>query len=112
MRHADLLVVPSRREGFGNVLLEGLALGTPAVAADCPGAIREIYGDHPAVHLVPAEDPAALAATIIEKCRMLARAPTKSAAAAAWRAKFAVQKSADEYGAMLTGRISEQRRSG
>ena len=69
-------------------------------------------GDHPAVHLVPAEDPAALAATIIEKCRMLARAPTKSAAAAAWRAKFAVQKSADEYGAMLTGRISEQRRSG
>jgi len=56
LRHADLFVLPSRREAFSNVLLEALALETPAVAVDCPGAIREIYGANPAVRLVPSGD--------------------------------------------------------
>jgi len=34
--HADLFVLPSRREGFSNALLEALALETPAVAVDSP----------------------------------------------------------------------------
>ena len=76
LRYADLLVVPSRREAFGNVLLEALALGTPVIAADCPGAIREIYGDHPAVRLVPPENPAALAEAIIGLCKSGPAAPT------------------------------------
>ncbi|MGE5205436.1 MAG: glycosyltransferase [Chlamydiota bacterium] len=40
--HADLLVVPSRSEALPNAALEALALGTPVVATDCPGGIREI----------------------------------------------------------------------
>lgn len=40
--NADVLVIPSRSEAFSNVALEALALGTPVVATDCPGGMREI----------------------------------------------------------------------
>ena len=56
---ADVLVVPSRREGFGSVLLEAMALETPIVASDLP-PIREVLGDD-APGLVAPESEAALA---------------------------------------------------
>lgn len=34
---ANLCVVPSRREGFGNVVVEAMAAGVPVLAAACPG---------------------------------------------------------------------------
>lgn len=57
-RAADLVVLPSRSEGVPNVLLEGLACGTPFVASDV-GAIRGLLEPQSAV--VPAGDIAALA---------------------------------------------------
>jgi glycosyltransferase involved in cell wall biosynthesis len=41
---ADLYVFPSRYEGFGNSLVEGMACGLPAVASDTT-AVRELVGD-------------------------------------------------------------------
>ncbi|MFK7696916.1 glycosyltransferase family 4 protein [Paenibacillus sp. HJGM_3] len=39
IRHCDVLVVPSRREGFGRVIIEGLYLGKPVIASKEGGII-------------------------------------------------------------------------
>lgn len=64
MRSADVFVMPSRFEGFGNVLVEALACQCRIVAADCPHGPREILQDGRLGELVPVEDVAALAAAI------------------------------------------------
>jgi glycosyltransferase involved in cell wall biosynthesis len=58
-------VLPSRFEGLPLVVLEALAVGTPVVASDCPGALREILRDCPIARLVQPSDPKALAQTIV-----------------------------------------------
>lgn len=68
LKHADAFILPSRYEGLPNVLLEALALGTPAVVTDCPGGIREIRDSVGNMAVVPPENPSALAEAIIAVC--------------------------------------------
>lgn len=62
MSKSAAVVVPSRRESFGAVIVEALACGTPVVATRCGGP-EEILDDRLGV-LVAKEDPAELAAGI------------------------------------------------
>jgi glycosyltransferase involved in cell wall biosynthesis len=55
----DVVVLPSYREGFGVVLLEGAAMGLPVVGTDIPGG-REALVDGVTGLLVPARDAGAL----------------------------------------------------
>lgn len=64
MRDADVFVMPSRFEGFGNVLVEALACQCRIVAADCPHGPREILQDGRLGELVPVGDVGKLAAAI------------------------------------------------
>lgn len=42
IKQADALILPSRYEGFPNVLLEANTLGKPVFSNNCPGGINEI----------------------------------------------------------------------
>ena len=64
MQESAVLVLPSRKESLGMVLIEALACGTPVVATRCGGP-EDIVNDQVGV-LVPPEDPASLANAIEE----------------------------------------------
>jgi glycosyltransferase involved in cell wall biosynthesis len=64
MARADVFALSSRWEGLPNALIQAMALGTPAVATDCPSGPSEISEGGRLARLVPVGDVEALADAI------------------------------------------------
>lgn len=62
-RVADLMFMPSHREGFGMPVLEAGLAGLPVVASTAVPAANELGGED-VIRFDPADDPAAIAASI------------------------------------------------
>jgi len=90
--HAKAAVLTSHYEGFPNVLVESITLGTPIIAFDCPSGPAEILEDGKWGRLVPVGDVEALAdamaATLDDELH-----PNVSARAA----DFSVDRAVDGY---------------
>jgi glycosyltransferase involved in cell wall biosynthesis len=101
MAAADVFVLSSLFEGFGNVIVEAMACGAPVVATDCPYGPREIIRDGENGILVEPASAASLARGIL---RVLTDEELKRRLASNGleRARdFEAQSIADEYGELF-----------
>ena len=90
---SDLLVLSSDCEGFGNVLIEAMSVGTPVVSTDCKSGPKEILENEKYGILVPVGDVSALAKAIYKSINdKHDRQALKNRAA-----EFSVDKIAKQY---------------
>ncbi|MFT3968061.1 MAG: glycosyltransferase [Sphingobium sp.] len=99
LRKASLFVLSSRFEGFGNVVAEALALGTPVVSTDCPHGPAEILQAGRFGLLVPPGDSEALGVAITHA---LAAVPDHEALSERGR-HFSVSACAQAYSELWEG---------
>jgi glycosyltransferase involved in cell wall biosynthesis len=97
MRGFDLYCLPSRSEGFPNVVAEAMAAGVPVVAADV-GDAAEIVGD--TGWIVPREDAPALARALLQAAQAPDRAERGAAARRRIRDRYSLDRVASAYGAL------------
>jgi phosphatidylinositol alpha-mannosyltransferase len=94
-RAADLYLCPTMRGSFGITLLEAMACGAPMVLADNPG-FRSVIGDSDVAVMLPHEDHAAWAETVIALSLDSARRQAMTAAGLARVQRFAWPQVTDE----------------
>lgn len=102
---ADVHVLSSLSEGFGNVIVEALAVGTPVVATDCASGPREILAGGQFGRLVPVGDASRLASALAESLS-LTHDPLSLIARAQ---DFSIEKAVDKYEQILFGHQTGRR---
>lgn len=111
MAAADLFVLSSLWEGFGNVVVEAMASGAPVVSTDCPHGPAEIIEDGVSGLLVPPGDAGALAKAML---RVLGDPVLAARLAENGRVRaqaFHAARVAAEYGALFE-QVAPRRRAG
>ncbi len=93
MARARVFALSSIYEGFGNVVAEALAAGTPVVATDCQSGPAEILNHGTYGQLVPVADPAAMARAILTTLHQPVDHPPLQQRAA----DFSIGKVCDDY---------------
>jgi glycosyltransferase involved in cell wall biosynthesis len=99
MQESAVLVLPSRAESLGMVLVEALACGTPVVATRCGGP-EDIVDDSVGA-LVPPESPADLAAAIASVLERRATFDPRALRAHALE-RFSLESVRSEYAAVYS----------
>lgn len=99
---ADVVVVPSRREGMPNVVLEAMSAGVPVVVTDV-GAVRRLLGDEGDPFVVASNEAASFGEAILTLMRDPARRAAYGAALhARARNLFDMPVIARQYQALYT----------
>jgi glycosyltransferase involved in cell wall biosynthesis len=107
LRAADLFVLPSRWEGFGNVVIEAMASGAAVVVSDCSYGPKEIVRDGRDGLVVKTDDPVSTRAAIE---RLLDDAALRERFVAAGRARareFDVPQIVGQYEALFVEAAAE-----
>ncbi len=92
LRASDLLLMPSKKEAFGRITIESLAVGTPVVGTDA-GGTPEILGRGGGV-LVPPGRPDLMAAAVRDLLRSPNRLETLRSEALKTAEFFSIQRTA------------------
>lgn len=93
MAQASVFVLSSIFEGFGNVVAEALAAGTPVVSTDCESGPAEILENGRYGRLTPTRDPEAIARAVLQTLDE----PRNSPALIARAQSFSVANITDQY---------------
>ncbi len=91
----DLIVAPSRHEGFPLVPVEAQAAGTPVLVANAPGLRESVVSEWPLI--VPPDDAAALASMLDQTVEGFYDLTKLRATAKEWAAKFDFENTALQY---------------
>ena len=93
MKKSSVFVLSSAWEGFGNVLVEAMAVGTTVVSTDCPSGPAEILNHGEFGLLVPVGDIQALAGAVVAAIKN----PVEPDILIGRAGDFSVDKAVDKY---------------
>jgi glycosyltransferase involved in cell wall biosynthesis len=106
---ADVFVLSSCWEGFGNVLVEAMVCEVPVVSTDCHYGPREIIEPEQSGLLTPVRDSAALSKAVLRILRHPALADRLRQAAKTRAQVFSADASVGAYEAIVRALITDRR---
>lgn len=108
LRRAELFVLSSRFEGFGNVIIEAMDAGVAVIVADCPSGPAEIVEHGVDGWLVAAEDVPALARTMREAMAAPEERNRRAARASINVQRFGLERHLDRWQELFSTVLSRR----